>query len=127
MSAKIRMQDERTTELLEKKEVTLTRRREMRAQNALARQTITERIDKMRQTSQFDVDDNIRAHIQNRELQELLERCDTLTGGAKKVSLDTITGVLGQMQSEGKLGAMGNKDGGSGGGGRPQSASTGRL
>lgn len=117
VAAKIAMEGQRTESLLDKRQDTLTRRREMRANNSLARQNITDRIEKMRSSSAFEVDDEMRGYIQNRELQELLERCDQRTGGATKVSLDTMRQVLTEMQGEGKLGAMGGGDHG-----RPQSA-----
>ena len=74
----------------------------------------------MRQSSSFDVDDEMRGYIQNPELQELLERCDEKTGGSSKVSLDTMRKVLGEMQSEGKLGALAGA--GDHGDARPKSA-----
>ena len=122
VAAKIAMEGQRTSDLLNKREETLTRRREMRASNSLARQSVTERMEKMRSSSKFDVDDEMRSHIQNRELLELLERCDEEQGGKGKVSLSTMRSVLTQMQSEGKLGAVGGGGHGSGGMGRPQSA-----
>ena len=106
-TAKIAMEGQRTEELLQRKEETLARRRQMRSSNSLARQSVNERLDKMRQSSSFDVDDEMRQMIQNEELQELLRRCDSRTGGAGKVGLDTMRQVLAEMQSEGKLGSMG--------------------
>ena len=101
----------------------------MRASNSLARQSVNERLDKMRQSSTFDVDAEMRGYIQNPELQELLERCDQKSGGAQrdgttKVSLGTMRDVLREMQSEGKLGAMGGGEGRGADGGmtRPKSA-----
>lgn len=116
VAAKVRLKLERTDELLARKQDTLTRRRLMRADNSLARQAVAERIDKMRQSSSFDVDEEMRGYIQNPELQELLERCDERTNGSSKVSLDVMRGVLQEMQSEGKLASMGG-GGGHGAGG----------
>ena len=110
VAAKIQMEEDRTNGLLARKQEGLDRRRLMRANNALARQGVSERIDKMRQSSSFDVDDEMRGYIQNPELQELLERCDEKTGGQSKVSLDVMRAVLAEMQAEGKLGALSGKD-----------------
>jgi len=121
VSAKIRMEGQRTQELLDRKADTLVRRRMMNADNALARQAVSSRIDKMRQSSSFDVDEEMRGYIQNPELQELLERCDQKTKGSTKVSLDTMRAVLAEMQAEGKLGSISGQ-GGHGDAGRPQTA-----
>ena len=117
-TAKITMEGQRTEDLLQRKEETLARRRQMRSSNSLARQSVNERLDKMRQSSSFDVDDEMREMIQNEELQELLRRCDGKTGGAGKVGLDTMRLVLAEMQSEGKLGSMGGASEKSHGGAR---------
>ena len=104
MATKIELTNARTETLLTKKMSMLAQRRTMRAQNVLARQSVAERIEKMRSTSSFDVDPDMRGNIQNQDLLELLERCDAITGGGK-VPLDTMRQVLSQMQLEGKLGS----------------------
>lgn len=102
-SAKMRLEGQRTDEFLHKRTEMLVRRKELRANNALARQSVSQRIEKMRQTSTFDIDEDMRSCIQNPELLELLERCHERTNGSDKVPLDTMSLVLGEMQSEGKL------------------------
>ena len=54
-ASKIQIESQRTDDLLGKKATMLAQRRSMRANNALARQSVTERLEKMRQSSSFDV------------------------------------------------------------------------
>jgi hypothetical protein len=107
VSAKIQMEGDRTESLLKRRQDLLARRKDMRSNNSLARQAVAERIDKMRQSSSFDIDPEMRSYIHNPDLRELLDRCDTTSGGGGKVSLDAMRAVLGEMQSEGKLQSIG--------------------
>ena len=63
-------------------------------------------MDKMRSTSSFEVDDDIRDNLQNPELLELLARCDDKTGGGK-VPMDILKTVISEMQADGKLTTLG--------------------
>jgi len=114
-ASKIQIESQRTDDLLGKKATMLAQRRSMRANNALARQSVTERLEKMRQSSSFDVDEEMRSNIVNPALTELLDRCDEITGGGK-IPMDVMRTVLNQMQMEGKLDM-----GGRGHGARPSS------
>ena len=65
VAAKIQLQDQRTEDLLQRQQATLARRKNMRANSVLARQAVTERLEKMRSSSAFEVDDEMRSNIQN--------------------------------------------------------------
>ena len=54
-SVKIQLEAKRTDELVKQKDAMLRERRAMRAQNTKARQTVSDRLEKMKQSSSFDV------------------------------------------------------------------------
>lgn len=102
MASKIQLEAARTEDLLSRRNAMLVQRREMRSKNSRAREAVNERMEKMRSSSSFDIDEEIREHIHNPDLRELLDRCDERCGGGK-VPLDTLRAVLSEMQKEGKL------------------------
>ena len=69
LNAKISMEGKRTDDLLTRRKELLGRRKDMRAKSSLMRQNVNARLDDMRQSSSFDVDEEIREFIVNPELQ----------------------------------------------------------
>lgn len=103
---KISLEAQRTDALLAAKKRMLVQRRDLRANSALSRQAVADKIEHMRSSSSFDVDASMRENIANPELAELLERCDQAAGGGGKVPLDVMRDVLAEMQTEGKLATL---------------------
>ena len=108
-AAKIQLEAARTEELMQRKQQLMQQRRAMRANNTRARQTVVEKMEEMRKSSGFSVDEEMRANIENPELLELLERCDEANTGGGKVSVETMRAVVLEMQAEGKLNQLGHK------------------
>jgi hypothetical protein len=102
MASKIELEAARTDHLLQSRRAQLVQRKDMRSKSCRAKEDVTARMDKMRTSSSFDIDDEIRQYIQNPDLRELLDRCDEKCKGGK-VPLDTMRAVLYEMQKEGKL------------------------
>lgn len=104
-SEKIARENERAEELNAQKRTLLVQRRMMRSESSIARQKVTSKIEKMKSSSSFDVDESVRRYIQNPELNELLERCLEIRkdygGDPSTVSMETMRTVLGQMEEEG--------------------------
>ena len=102
MASKIELEAARTDHLLQSRRAQLVQRKDMRSKSCRAKEDVTARMDKMRTSSSFDIDDELRQYIHNPDLRELLDRCDEKCKGGK-VPLDTMRSVLYEMQKEGKL------------------------
>ena len=105
-AAKIQLEAARTNELAQRKADLQATRRQMRAGNTIARQAVHAKMEQMRKSSGFTVDDEMRSHIHNPELLEMLERCDEAGTGGGKISMDVMRKIVLEMQSEGKLSAL---------------------
>ena len=108
---KLQKENERAEDLAAQRRELLKQRRVMRSESSLARERVATRIDQMRSSSSFHVDETVRSYIHNPELNELLERCLELrhaagASGADKVTIETMRTVMGQMQAEGKLATL---------------------
>jgi len=107
---KIQKENERAEELAAQRRELLKQRRHMRSESSLSRERVASRIDQMRSSASFDVDETVRTYIHNPELNELIERCIEIKPqpgpNGSRVSLDTMRTVLAQMQAEGKLAAL---------------------
>ena len=106
-SRKVRLEQARTEGLLDQRKQGLASRKVMQATSSIKRQEVSARIEKMRQSSKFDVDETMRNSITNPELSELLERCDAQSNGSGKVDVHTMRVILKDMQGEGKLAMLG--------------------
>ncbi len=107
---KVKLESLRTDELLSRRQEMLKERKAMRASAVIARQQVTEKMDRMRKTSTFEVDEGMRNAVTDPELSELLVRCDAASKGTGKVDVQVMQRVLSDMEGEGKLKSLGRDE-----------------
>ena len=85
----------------------------MRNRTVQTRQALTDQLAKMRQSSNFSLPPEMLSYVQNPDLLELLDRCESRakeTGS--KVSMGDMKDILDEMLAEGKgMSLIGEKKG----------------
>ena len=113
VSEKIRLESMRADDLKQHRQKMLAERRDMRNRTVQTRQALTDQLAKMRQSSNFSLPPEMLSYVQNPDLLELLDRCESRakeTGS--KVSMGDMKDILDEMLAEGKgMSLIGEKKG----------------